>query len=124
MPGMTSEPDLDEFVLWFITVTLAGRPMREQTIRAGAERYCSGFAFEASVRCQRDRIEVSYWDEAGTAADAAEMAMSTWTQARSAIGVNDWQLVGVEVLDQTTLRQRCASGRGPELLQPGEIRMG
>lgn len=114
--------DDDASMLWFVTVVLSGEPVDVDTLRAGLQRYGTDHSFATSLRYSADRVEVSYWDEGAQLADVAESALLTWSEARQALRLPGWQVVGLEVLDQTTVRERGTRGRAPEFLVPGDIR--
>lgn len=125
---MTHEPTHDvvdvtsETVLWLVTVVMAGAPVNENVLRAGLHRYGQERSFATSLRYATDRVEISYWDEGRSLAAVADQALELWADARSALRLRGWHVVGMEVLDQTTLRERSERGRGPDLLAPGEIK--
>ena len=108
--------------LWHVTVTLAGKPTDSHALRAGLERLTHQSPFLASARYACDRVEVRYWDEAEDIDDAAAMALRLWHEHRESAGLPDWHVVGLEVLDRATLRERGDRGVIPPALVLGEVR--
>ncbi|MFP5336282.1 MAG: hypothetical protein ACLGIV_13320 [Actinomycetes bacterium] len=108
--------------LWHVTVTLAGEPADAPALRAGLERLTEESPFLASARYAGDRVEVRYWDEAENIDDAAAMALRLWHEHRVSAGLPDWHVVGLEVLDRATLRERGDRGAISPALVLGEVR--
>ena len=87
--------------LWSVTLTLAGDA-------AGLDRLLAQSPFLSSVRYSGHRAELRYWDEAEGADDAAAMALRLWPEHRETAGLPDWCVVGVEVVDRSTVEHRAA----------------
>lgn len=111
-----------ELPLWHVTVVLAGEPVHPEALIAGLERLQAEQPFLASARYGRDRVEVRYWDEAENVDDAAAMALRIWPEHRDSAGLPEWHVVGLEVLDRETLRERSERGMVPSALVLGEVR--
>jgi hypothetical protein len=108
--------------LWHVTVTYAGSAVDPVALRSGLQRLTEQSPFLASARYADDRVELRYWDEAEDIDDAAAMALRVWNEHRDAIGLPDWHVVGLEVLDRETLRSRGDHGLIPAGLVLGEVR--
>ncbi|MFZ5871562.1 MAG: hypothetical protein ACOYXW_13695 [Actinomycetota bacterium] len=108
--------------LWHVTVTLAGPPTDAVRLRSALQRLTRESPFLASARYALDRVEVRYWDEAEDIDDAAAMALRLWGEHRDSAGLPDWHVVGLEVLDRSTLRERGDRGLIPPALVLGEVR--
>ncbi len=59
--------------------------------------------FLLNGRYAADRAEVSYWEEAADVADAAILALRLWETHRATAGLPEWDVVGLEVVDQDDL---------------------
>ncbi|WP_461024338.1 hypothetical protein [Thalassiella azotivora] len=105
-----------------MTVVLAGEPVDALALRTGLQALQREQPFLASARYGADRVEVRYWDEAEDVDDAAAMALRIWPEHRESAGLPDWRVVGLEVLDRDTLRERSDRGLVPPALVLGEVR--
>lgn len=108
--------------LWHVTVTLAGEPTDRERVRRGLERLVQERPFVESARYGRDRAEIRYWDEAEDVDDAAAMALRLWADHHGSAGLPPWTVVGLEVLDRDTVRERGARGLVPPALVLGDVR--
>lgn len=108
--------------LWHVTVTYAGPAVDPVRLRNGLQRLTEESPFLASARYADDRVEVRYWDEAEDIDDAAAMALRLWNEHRDSTGLPDWHVVGLEVLDRATVRDRGDRGDVPVGLVMGEVR--
>jgi hypothetical protein len=111
-----------EVALWHVTVTYAGAPVDAAEVRRGLERLTQQSPFLASARYASDRVEVRYWEEAENIDDAAAMALRLWHEHRACAGLPDWAVVGLEVLDRKTVRQRASRGQVQAAFILGEVR--
>jgi hypothetical protein len=102
--------------LWHVTVTVAGPSVSTDEVRAGLERLGLDHPFLMSGRYASDRAEVRYWEEAPDVHDALAMALRLWGEHRNTAGLPNWSIVGLEVVDRETYRQR--GGQTP-LVSPG-----
>jgi hypothetical protein len=100
--------------LWSVTLTLAGAPTDVCALRAALDRLVAEQPFLSTVRYSEERVELRYWDEAEGADDAAAMALRLWPEHRERVGLPDWGVVGLEVVDRSTVEHRAAQrARGP-----------
>ena len=53
-----------------------------------------------------DRAEVRYWEEAGNCGDAAALALRLWGEHRASAELPAWQVLGLEVVDESVHRER------------------
>lgn len=102
--------------LWHVTLTVAGPAVELAEVRDGLERLSHDHPFLMSGRYAADRAEVRYWEEAQDVHDALAMALRLWGEHRVTAGLPAWSIVGLEVLDRDTYRQR---GGPAALLSPG-----
>jgi hypothetical protein len=108
--------------LWHVTVTLAGEPADREQVRLGLEQLVRERPFLESARYGDDRAELRYWDEAEDVDDAAAMALRLWADHRDSAGLPPWTVVGLEVLDRGTVRERGARGLVAPALVLGDVR--
>jgi len=119
---MESPDAPDDRSLWFVTVTLAGASVPAAEIRAALERLSHEHPFLLSGRYADDRAEIRYWEEAPTAASAADLALHLWDEHRYSAVLPDWSVVGVEIVDRETFHRRGrVSGQGPGLVAAGGV---
>ena len=117
-PGSAST----ELSLWHVTVVVSGAAVPVEQLRTALDQLRRQHPFLASVRYAADRVEIRYWDEAEDIDDAAAMALRIWPENRDSAGLPDWRVVGLEVLDRGTLRERSERGLVPPALVLGEVR--
>ncbi len=91
---------------WHVTVTLAGAPVEPLLLRSSLVRFAEQRMFLSSLRFLSDRVELSYWDEGRSMAEVASLAMRVWSEHRVSAGLPQWEVVGLEVLDRETYRDR------------------
>jgi hypothetical protein len=109
--------------MWHVTLTVAGTPVDPADIRSGLERLSHEHPFLLNGRYAGDRAEVAYWEEAADLADAAALALRLWQTHRTTAGLPDWDVVGLEVVDQTTFHHRGHAGELTVRLTPaGAVR--
>ncbi len=114
--------DASTLPLWHVRVTLAGPATDAEQLGLALQRLCQASPFLASVRYNAERAEVTYWDEAEDADDAAALALRVWNDHRRSVGLPPWHVVGLEVVDRDTRRAR---GPGPDerdVLATGDVR--
>lgn len=92
--------------LWHVRVTMGGDPTDPEQLRMALERLCLASPFLAGVRYDATRAEITYWDEAEDADDAAALALRVWNDHRRGVGLPHWHVVGLEVVDRDTRRAR------------------
>ena len=115
-------PASPELSLWHVTVVVSGAAVPVEQLRTALDQLRRQHPFLASVRYAADRVEIRYWDEAEDIDDAAAMALRIWPENRDSAGLPDWRVVGLEVLDRGTLRERSERGLVPPSLVLGEVR--
>jgi hypothetical protein len=106
--------------MWHVTLTVAGPTVDQGDIKAGLERLSFEHPFLLSGRFTCDRAEVRYWEEAASAAEVSAMALGLWTEHRMSAHLPEWEVVGVEIVDQETFRRRGRYGHD----QPGLVGIG
>ncbi|GAA5025182.1 hypothetical protein [Actinopolymorpha pittospori] len=99
--------------MWHITVTVSGEPHNLDEVRAALERLVEERPFLLTVRYQADRAEVRYWEQANEILDAASLALRLWSEHRESTGLPQWEVIGLEVLDQETFTMRVDEGTAP-----------
>lgn len=92
--------------MWHVTLTLAGRPVQVAAIRDGLERLSHAHPFLLAGRYAQDRAELRYWEEAPEIDLAVELANQLWSEHRDTAALPDWEVVGLEVVDQETFHRR------------------
>lgn len=92
--------------MWHVTLTMAGRPVRVTDIRDGLERLSHAHPFLLAGRYAQDRAELRYWEEAPTIDLAVELANQLWDEHRATAALPNWEVVGLEVVDQETFHRR------------------
>lgn len=104
--------------MWHVTLTVAGAAVEPAAIRGGLERLSHEHPFLLNGRYAGDRAEVAYWEEAADVADAAIIALRLWENHRVTAGLPDWEVVGLEVVDQETFHRRGHAGELAVRLAP------
>jgi hypothetical protein len=124
VPAAFASGDLDPAALplWHVRVTLAGPATDAEQLGLALQRLCQASPFLASVRYNSQRAEVTYWDEAEDADDAAALALRVWNDHRRSIGLPPWQVVGLEVVDRDTRRARAVGADDRDVLATGDVR--
>jgi hypothetical protein len=98
--------------MWHVTVTVAGEPVPAYEVHSGLERLAHAHPFLLAARYAGDRAEVSYWEEAPDVAAVLDLAAHLWEEHRESSVLPSWEVVGVEVVDRDTFRQRSSGQRG------------
>ena len=86
--------------MWHVTVTLTGAPMEPLIVRGALQRLSEQRPFLSSLRFGSDRAEIVYWDEGETLLDAASLGLRLWNEYRESANLPDWEVVGLEVVEQ------------------------
>lgn len=108
--------------MWHVTLTVEGAAVTVPEIRAALERLSEEHPFLLAGRYATTRAEVRYWDEARDASSAVDLAARLWNEHRMSAGLPDWEVVGVEVIDQHTFHRRGRAAHGqPGLVAAGRI---
>lgn len=107
--------------MWHVTLTAAGPLVDRDSVRAGLERLAHEHPFLLDGRYAADRAEVRYWDESPDIDGAIAHATGLWAMHRASAGLPDWQVVGVEVLDQDTFHRRAVGARATGLFAAGRV---
>lgn len=97
---------------WHVTLSLAGAPRPAHDVRASLLRLAEQHPFLLAGRYAVDRAEVHYWEEAASAAEASTLALAMWDASHEAAALPGWTVVGLEVLERDTYRQREELGNG------------
>jgi len=118
----SGEVAADALPLWHVRVTLAGPATDAEQLGLALQRLCQASPFLASVRYNSERAEVTYWDEAEDADDAAALALRVWNDHRRSVGLPPWHVVGLEVVDRETRRARADASDRHEVLATGDVR--
>ena len=95
--------------MWHVTLTVAGPAVHVADIRAGLERLSHAHPFLLAGRYAQDRAELRYWEEAPQIDLAVELANDLWGEHRTSAALPDWEVVGLEVVDQETFHRRGRS---------------
>ena len=74
------------------------------------------------MRYNADRAEVTYWDEAEDADDAAALALRVWNDHRRSWACRPGDVVGLEVVDRETRRARGPAPDERDVLATGDVR--
>jgi hypothetical protein len=99
----------NEARLWHVTVTVGGDPQEPTKTHAALVRLLSERPFIHSARYGDRRAEIRYWEESRDMLDAASLALRLWTEHRTSADLPDWEIVGLEVVDQETYHSRGAN---------------
>ena len=86
--------------MWHVKLTLAGPVTESFVVRRAMQRLAEERPFLTSLRYSADRVEICYWDEAGSLVDAASLALRLWGQHRDTANLPPWEVVGLEVRDR------------------------
>jgi len=113
------QPDSGEPALWHVTLTVAGDPIDPTDLRDALERLAAERPFMVSMRYGLDRAEMRYWDEADDIDDAAALALRLWGDHRASAHLPDWRVVGLEVLDRSTMLARGEERTASPLVAAG-----
>lgn len=86
--------------LWHVTVTVAGTAMEPLIVRGALQRLSEERPFLSSLRFSADRAEIAYWDEGGSLVDVGSLALRLWIEHRDSARLPDWEVVGLEIVEQ------------------------
>ena len=114
-PDGTPEPGA-QAGYWYVRVTFGGAPVQDDSLVPALRRLTEANPVGMTVRYAPNRAEVSYWDEAPDAEDAAAMALRVWNEHRTELGLPDWQVTALEVLDRDTCDEREYATPGLSLI--------
>lgn len=92
--------------MWHVTLTLAGAAVEPANIKGALERLSIDHPFLLSGRFSSERAEVRYWEEAPSAMAVSAMALALWSEHRDSAQLPEWDVVGVEIVDQDTFHRR------------------
>jgi hypothetical protein len=104
--------------LWHITLCVSGAEAPLKEVRRALEQLAHDHPFLLTSRYANDHAEIRYWEEARDLHDAAAVALRLWGEHRSTAKLPPWEIVGLEVIDRATYRQRVAEGYGPPPASP------
>jgi hypothetical protein len=103
--------------MWHVTVTVAGPDVGAEQTRLALHRLADKHQFLSARYCG-ERAEVRYWDESVDARHAAARGLTLWSEYAELASLPAWEVVGLEVVDQPTLRQQ---GSAPNPVGSGQI---
>jgi len=107
-------------VMWHVTVTLHGQPLGQQPLQESLDRLAFAHGFGLAARYSDDTVELRYWDEGHDARVVADQGIAMWDEHRTELGLPNWVVVGIEVLDRQSFQRRWPPGSGAaELFEPG-----
>ena len=86
--------------LWHVTVTVAGTEMEPLIVRGALQRLSEQRPFLSSLRFAADRAEIAYWDEGDSLVDVGSLALRLWIEHRDSARLPDWEVVGLEIVEQ------------------------
>ena len=107
--------------MWHVTVTVAGDPVPANDVQSGLQRLAQEHPFLLAARYAGDRAEVSYWEEAPDVAAILDLAAHLWEEHRESSVLPAWEVVGVEVVDRNTYRQRITRKKPTNQMAAGAI---
>ena len=93
--------------LWHVTLTLGGDEIEAADVLDALRRLADEQPFLLSGRYAGDRAEIRYWEEAADCHDAAALALRLWGEHRGTAGLPPWQVLGLEVVDESVHRDRA-----------------
>ena len=109
-------------LMWHVVLHVGGVPVPVRELRLALERLAHERPFLLTARYATDRAEIRYWDEAERLEDAAALALRLWGEHRQSAGLPSWSVVGLEVVDRETFRQRGAVESAGPLVEAGSVR--
>lgn len=80
--------------------------MEPLIVRAALQRLSEERPFLSSLRFAADRAEIVYWDQGGSMVDVGSLALRLWIEHRETARLPDWEVVGLEILEQELHRSR------------------
>jgi hypothetical protein len=92
--------------LWHITLTAGGEEVAPSAVLEALRRLADEQPFLLSGRYSGTRAEVRYWEEAADCQDAAALALRLWGEYRMSAGLPAWEVLGLEVVDESVHRDR------------------
>jgi hypothetical protein len=92
--------------LWHVTLTLGGERLETAEVLEALRRLADERPFLLSGRYGDDRAELRYWEEAVECQDAAALALRLWGEHRVSAGLPPWQVLGLEVVDESVHQER------------------
>ncbi|MDT3396986.1 hypothetical protein RKE29_10055 [Streptomyces sp. B1866] len=104
--------------LWHVTLSVSGDEVPLREVRRALEQLARHHPFLLTSRYANDHAEIRYWEEARDLQDAAAVALRLWGEHRASDRLPPWEVVGLEVIDRETYRQRVAEGYGPPPASP------
>jgi hypothetical protein len=96
-----------------VTLTVSGPATPLAEVRRALEALVNDHPPLMTSRYAADHAEIRYWEEARDLQDAAAMALRLWGEYRTRAGLPPWQIIGLEVVDRATYRQRLTEGYAP-----------
>ncbi len=105
--------------LWHVTLTVGGEDIEPTAVLDALRRLADEQPFLLSGRYAADRAELRYWEEAADCHDAAALALRLWGEHRASADLPPWQVVGLEVVDESVHRER---GGTPNMVAVGAWR--
>jgi hypothetical protein len=103
------EREVAEPALWFVTVTVGGVRQSALAVRVALERLSEWNPFLVSAGYASRRAEIRYWDESMDVEGAVAQALQLSREFLDQPGLQQWQVIGLEVVDRATARRRWAA---------------
>jgi hypothetical protein len=103
--------------LWHVTLIVSGRPAPLDELGRALRHLCALDPMNLGVRYREDRAELQFWDEGPELRTVADAAAQLWGSRRRDTGLPPWTLVGMEVMQQQTWRER----RRDAVFAPGSV---
>ena len=91
---------------WHVTLTLTGDATEQMVMRAALLRLTEERPFLDSVRFNRERVELQFWDQGETMLDVASLALRLWDEHRTSAVLPPRQVVGLEVVERHVYDER------------------
>ncbi len=96
--------------VWHVTLVLTGAPAQPERLRDALEQLCALDPLNLGARFRADQVELQFWDEGRELRDVAAAAADLWRDSRSEVGLPDWSLIDLEVMDTAQWRERQLHG--------------
>lgn len=98
---------------WRVTVTVSGEPMEPLMVRAALLRLAYEHPFMDSTVYTDREAELVFLDQGEKIDQIAQLATTLWEEHRVSAGLPDWEVLGVEVVENGLFEARQT--REPDL---------